>query len=76
MEMSTSTETIVRGGVPTCLGIFTKAIFLVTISHAAISQISNFPSGKFPKVRLGLLRHPMLQWGGGLIAAARVVQGL
>ena len=50
------------------LGIFQKAFSQVTIS-----QLSNFPSSNFPKVRLDLLRRHRLQWGQS--AAARTDLG-
>ena len=41
----------------------------VNISQAATSLKCNFPSGNFPKVRLGPLRRRRLEWGPS--AAAR-----
>ena len=49
-----------------CVRYFPKDIYLratseVTIFHVAASQMCNFPSGNFPKVRLGPLRRSRLQ---------------
>ena len=35
----------------------------VSISQMETSQMCNFPSGNFPKVMLGPMRHHRLQWG-------------
>ena len=43
------------------------------IFPGATSQMLNFPSGNFPKVKLGLLRHCRLQWGPS--AAANMREG-
>ena len=57
------------------LGIFPETFpqgrggFQSEISKVTISQLLNFPSGNFPKVRSGLLRHRRLQLGPN--AAAR-----
>ena len=48
-----------------------KGDFPSDIFHAATSQMYNFPSGNFTKVRLGLLRSRRLQ-GGGASAKARM----
>jgi len=50
------------------LGTFPK-----DFSQVATFQMFNFPSGNFPKVRLGPLRRRRLQWGP--IAAARMREG-
>ena len=41
--------------------IYPRATSEVTISQVAASQMCNFPSGNFPKVRLGPLRRSRLQ---------------
>ena len=51
-------------------GIFPRANFFMTISQVATTQVFNFPSGNFPKDRLGPLRRRRLQWGS--IAAAKM----
>ena len=43
--------------------IFPSATVQATISQVATAQMCNFPSGNFPKVRIGLLRRCRLQWG-------------
>ena len=48
--------------VPQCL-----VLSQVTIFQVSTSQMCNFPSGNFPKVRLGPLRRNMLQWGTGRV---------
>ena len=44
-------------------GIFPRATSQVTISQVVTSQMCNFPSGNFSKVRLGPLRRRWLQRG-------------
>ena len=44
-------------------GIFLSATSQVSISQVTTSQMWNFPSGNFPKVRLGPLRRRRPQWG-------------
>ena len=52
---------------------FPKGVFPRAIPLMIISQMCNFPSGNFPKVRLGPLRRRALQWEPS--AAARMGQG-
>ena len=53
--------------------IFPRATSQVTASQLATSQLCNFPSGNFLKVRLGPLRRCRLQKGPS--AVARIGQG-
>jgi len=45
------------------IGYFFKGMFPRAISEVATFKMCNFPSGKFPKVRLGPLRRRRLNLG-------------
>ena len=48
--------------------IFSSGSSSREFSQVATSQMCNFPSGNFPKVRLGPLRRRRLQWGPSVAA--------